>query len=232
MHKCETAEKHAHGGHRQRLKKRFLINGERAFADHELLELLLFYSIPQGDTNPLAHRLIEQFGSLSGVMEASVEDLVSVAGVGSHTALLIHLLPQFARRYQQDRVNLDTVVNCADDAANLFRPCFYGARNEMVYLLCLDARGRVLGCDLLHEGSANLCMLDIRLVTELALRHRARSILLAHCHVSGLAVPSPEDRIATLQCRDVLNKLQIDLLDHLVFADGDYVSMSRCGMLD
>lgn len=224
-------EKNIHAGHRQRMKERFLANGERAFNDCQLLELLLFYSVPRGDTNPLAHRLLNQFHSLSAVMEASVEDLLTVDGVGEHTALLIHLLPQFARRYQQDRVKTDTMVNSTEDAGILLAPYFYGARNEMVYLLSLDAKGRVLGCDLLGEGSANFCTLDIRLVTETALRRRARSVLLAHCHVSGLAVPSPEDRIATLRCMDVLNQLQIEVLDHLVFADGDYASMAQSGLL-
>ena len=126
---------------------------------------------------------------------------------------------------------MDSAVNRMEDAGTLLAPYFYGAKREMVYLLSLDARGRVLGCDLLGEGSANFCTLDIRLVTETALRRRARSVLLAHCHVSGLAVPSPEDRIATLQCMDVLDKLQIELLDHLVFADGDYVSMAQSGLL-
>lgn len=224
-------KKNIHAGHRQRAKKRFLANGERAFDDHQLLELLLFYSIPQGDTNPLAHRLLDHFHSLSAVMDASVEELTAVEGVGEHTAVLIHLLPQFARRYHQDRVKMDTTVNNIEDAGALLAPYFYGARNEMVYLLSLDAKGRVLGCDLLGEGSANFCTLDIRLVVETALRRRARSVLLAHCHVSGLAVPSPDDRIATLQCMDVLNKLQIELLDHLVFADGEYVSMAQSGLL-
>ena len=213
------------------MKKRFLANGERAFDDYQLLELLLFYSVPQVDTNPIAHRWLERFHSRSAVREASVEELMTVDGVGEHTAVLIQLLPQFARRYHQDRVKMDSAVNRMEDAGTLLAPYFYGAKREMVYLLSLDARGRVLGCDLLGEGSANFCTLDIRLVTETALRRRARSVLLAHCHVSGLAVPSPEDRIATLQCMDVLDKLQIELLDHLVFADGDYVSMAQSGLL-
>ena len=213
------------------MKKRFLANGERAFDDYQLLELLLFYSVPQVDTNPIAHRLLERFHSLSAVMEASVEELMTVDGVGEHTAVLIQLLPQFARRYHQDRVKMDSAGNRMEEAGTLLAPSVYGAKREMVYLLSLDARGRVLGCDLLGEGSANFCTLDIRLVTETALRRRARSVLLAHCHVSGLAVPSPEDRIATLQCMDVLDKLQIELLDHLVFADGDYVSMAQSGLL-
>lgn len=143
------------------MKKRFLANGERAFDDYQLLELLLFYSVPQVDTNPIAHRLLERFHSLSAVMEASVEELMTVDGVGEHTAVLIQLLPQFARRYHQDRVKMDSAVNRMEDAGTLLAPYFYGAKREMVYLLSLDARGRVLGCDLLGEGSANFCTLDI-----------------------------------------------------------------------
>ena len=128
------------------MKKRFLANGERAFDDYQLLELLLFYSVPQVDTNPIAHRLLERFHSLSAVMEASVEELMTVDGVGEHTAVLIQLLPQFARRYHQDRVKMDSAVNRMEDAGTLLAPYFYGAKREMVYLLSLDARKPVVVC--------------------------------------------------------------------------------------
>lgn len=225
------ARRNIHAGHRQRMKERFLRGGERAFDDCQLLELLLFYSIPQRDTNPVAHDLLREFNSLAGVMDASVEELVRVRGVSEHTAVLIHLLPQIVRRYQQDRLNLDVAVNNTRQAGEVLAPYFYGARNEMIFLLSLDARGRILGIDRLGEGSANFCALDIRLVTETALRRRARSVILSHCHVSGLALPSPEDQAATLRCLKVLRGIDIELLDHLVFADGDYVSMTQSGML-
>lgn len=120
-------KKNCHVGHRQRLKNRFLRNGEAAFEDHELLELLLFYAIPQGDMNPLAHRLMEHFGSLSGVFDASVSDLMQVPGVGEHTALLIHMLPQIARRYHIDRSSTGNVLRDTLDYADWLRPYFFGS---------------------------------------------------------------------------------------------------------
>jgi DNA repair protein RadC len=224
-------KKNIHAGHRQRMKTRFRQNGERAFDDCQLLELLLFYSIPQRDTNVIAHELMNQFHSLSGVLDATVEDLMTVRGVSEHTALLIHLLPQFARRYRQARTRMDQRVTSTLEAGALLEPYFYGARNEMVYMLSVDARGRVLGIDLLGEGSANFCALDIRLVTETALRRRAQGVVLSHCHVTGSCTPSQDDRTTTEYCMKVLNGVDVALLDHLVFADGDYTSMLQNGML-
>ena len=220
-----------HAGHRKRMKERFRRNGERAFDDCQLLELLLFYSIPQRDTNLIAHKLMERFGSLSGVLDATVEDLMEVNGISEHSALLIHMLPQVARRYRQDRLRTDQRVNSTREAGRLLEPYFYGARNEMIYLLSLDARGRVLGIDLLGEGSANFCALDIRLVSETALRRRARGVILSHCHVTGGNTPSMDDQRTTQHCMSVLKGLDILLLDHLVFADGEYTSMLQRGML-
>lgn len=220
-------EKNYHAGHRQRLKDRFLRNGESAFDDHELLELLLFYAIPQGDTNPLAHRLIEHFGSLSSVFDASVSDLEQVSGVGQHTALLIHMLPQIARRYHIDRSQVGTFLKDTLDYAEWFRPYFFGARNEMVYLLSLNAKGKVLGCDLIDEGDLTTCTLFTRQVAEQAIRRRASAVVLAHCHVVGSIAPSPADHQTTLACRKTLEELSITLVDHLIFCDGEYLSMAQ-----
>ena len=224
-------KKNCHVGHRQRLKNRFLRNGEAAFEDHELLELLLFYAIPQGDMNPLAHRLMEHFGSLSGVFDASVSDLMQVPGVGEHTALLIHMLPQIARRYHNDRSSTGNVLRDTLDYADWLRPYFFGARNEMAYLLCMNANGKILGCDLLDEGDLTSCALLPRQVTSIALRYRASAVVLAHCHVVGSPQPSYADHEATLACRKMLDRLDITLLDHLIFCDGDYVSFAQTGEL-
>lgn len=224
-------EPNFHVGHRQRLKKRFLRNGESAFDNHELLELLLFYSIPQGDTNPLAHQLMQHFGTLAGVFDASVEDLMQVPGVGQHTALLIHMLPQIARRYQIDRTHSDDVLCTTSDYADWLRPYFFGARNEMAYLISLNAKGKVLGCDLIDEGDLTACALFTRQVAELALRHRASAVVLAHCHVVGCIAPSYADHETTLACRKTLDELSITLVDHLIFCDGEYLSMAQQGTL-
>ena len=143
----------SHTGHRQRMKAEFLARGIEGWPDHRVLELLLFYSIPQGDVNGLAHDLIEQFGSLSGVLDASVEELRKVKGVGEHTAVLLRMLPALLGRYQASRTRLSDIINSADDAYPWLEPYFFGARNEMVYVLCLDGKRQVLGVRKVAEGS-------------------------------------------------------------------------------
>lgn len=224
-------EKNHHTGHRQRMKQRFIRNGESAFDDHELLELLLFYSIPQGDTNLLAHQLMDYFGNLASIFDASIDDLTQVPGIGQHTALLIHMLPQIARRYHLDRSRPKQVVRNTLDYAEWFEPHFFGARNEMAYMLSLNAKGKVLGFDLIDEGDLLNCTLFTRQVAEIAFRHRASAVVLAHCHVVGSIAPSPADHQTTLACRKTLDELSIALVDHLIFCDGNYLSMAQQGTL-
>lgn len=220
-----------HEGHRARLKQRFADYGERVFDDHQLLELLLFFAVPQGDVNPLAHRLINHFGSFAAVLDASPEDLKKVKGVGEHSALFLSMLPQVMRRYQQSRTGAETAVTSIADAGEYLLPYFFGARNETAYLLCLDAKGKVLSCRFLAEGSLDRVELNSRQVVETALEHRASSVILAHNHVSGVATPSEADVALTLALRPLLKSLGIRLLDHLVVADGDFVSMAESGLL-
>ncbi len=220
-----------HQGHRARLKKRFADYGERVFDDHQLLELLLFYTVPQGDVNPLAHRLINRFGSLAAVMDAKPEELTQVKGVGEHTALFLSMLPQVMRRYELSRTREESIINSSADAGEYLLPYFFGTRNETVYLLCLDAKGRVLSCSFLAEGGLDQVGLNSRQVVETALEHRASSVILAHNHISGIATPSQADVGLTLALRPLLKSLSVRLLDHLVIADGDFVSMTESGLL-
>ena len=220
-----------HEGHRARMKQRFLSHGERVFDDHQLLELLLFYAVPQGDTNPLAHRLLQTFGSLAGVFDAPTKDLLRVPGVGEHTALLIHMMPQLMRRYHISRLDEEAIINSSGDAGSYLLPYFYGAKNDTVYLLSMDVKGRVLGCDLIAEGGMDAVVLNSRLVVEKALSHQASQVILAHNHVRGIALPSDEDVTATLALRPILGALGVQLSDHLIIADEDYVSLSESGLL-
>lgn len=220
-----------HEGHRQRLKQRFADHGERVFDDHQLLELMLFYAVPQGDVNPLAHRLINHFGSFAAVLDASPADLRQVKGVGEHTALYLSMFPQVMRRYLASRAGHEDKVCSVEDAGEYLLPYFFGAKSELLYLLCLDAKGRVLSCRRLAEGSLNRVLMDTRLVIETAMDDRATSVVLAHNHVSGLAVPSEADVKLTLQLIPLLRALDIELLDHLVVADGEFVSMVRSGLI-
>lgn len=216
-----------HDGHRDRMKKQFLRNGADAFNDHQLLELFLFFGKPQGDVNPLAHTLIDHFGSLSAVFDAPPEELTKVKGVGAHVAVLIHLMPQLMRRYELSRMDDTDIMANVSDLGDYFQPYFYGARNEMAYLMSMDGKGKVLGCDRLSEGSLNVTALDSRAVLEAALRRRASCVVLAHNHTSGVARPPREDVAATVQLERILQQIDVILMDHLIIVDGDFVSLRQ-----
>jgi len=230
--KEEKRETNIHSGHRERVKRRFLEHGAAALEDHQLLELILFYSRPQGDVNPLAHRLINRFGNLKAVLDANPDELKEIVGVTDHTATLFKLFTEVMSRYQQATAAPGVAVNSVEDAGELLRGCFVGAQNEKVYLLSVDAKGRMLAIDTISSGSADAVLLDQRRIVQTALRRRASQVFLAHCHVSGLAVPSDEDIWATQRLRMTLEMLHIRLTDHLVFADDDYLSMAQSGLME
>ena len=217
--------KHRHTGHRERMKAEFLARGLEGWPDHRVLELLLFYTIPQGDVNDLAHELVERFGSLAGVLDASVEELKKVKGVGDHTAVFLRMLPAVLGRYQGARTRLSAVINRPEEAYAWLEPYFFGARNEMVYVLCLDGKRQVLGVRKVAEGSIELAEVNTRRIAEEAMGLRAAQIYVAHNHVSNLAIPSQADWLATDVLRKALRPIGIELIDHLVFVDGDMVSM-------
>ena len=217
--------KHRHTGHRERMKAEFLVRGLEGWPDHRVLELLLFYTIPQGDVNDLAHELVERFGSLAGVLDASVEELKKVKGVGDHTAVFLRMLPAVLGRYQGARTRLSAIINSPEDAYAWLEPYFFGARNEMVYVLCLDGKRQVLGVRKVAEGSIELAEVNTRRIAEEAIGLRAAQIYVAHNHVSNLAIPSQADWLTTDTLRGALRPIGIELIDHLVFVDGDMVSM-------
>lgn len=221
-----------HDGHRKRLKTQFLIHGED-FHDHQLLELLLCYAIPQGDVNGLAHALLDQFGSLAGVFDALPPSLTRVDGVGEHTAVLLKLIPKLAGRYSTIRSSPGDILASSRAARDYLLPYFQtGPRNEMVYLVCMDAKYKVLGCHKLGEGTANAADITPRRVVELALAHNASAVLLAHNHVSGLALPSNADLLTTETLARVLREVGVELADHLIFTEDDMVSLKDSGLLN
>lgn len=218
-----------HEGHRQRLKEEFLARSE-SFPDHKLLELMLFYANPRGDTNPIAHALMERFGSLSGVLDALPEELMKVSGVGFHAVTLLKAVKEASGRYLASRVGMEEIVNNSGDAYRILRPYFFGARTERVCLLCLDGKGKQLGVRLIAEGSVNAAEVTTRGVVEAALSLNATRVVLSHNHVSGLALPSAEDQATTAYLDGVLQAVGVHLDDHLIFVDDDMVSIRDSGL--
>ena len=218
-------KKAIHAGHRGRVKEEFLTRGVEGWPDHRIVELLLFYAIPQGDVNPLAHELIDRFGSLEGVLDALPEELMKVKGMGEHSVTLLKLIPAVTGRYLEGRTGPGRLIHTAAEAGHVLAPYLYGARNEMVYILCLDAKEKLLGVRKLSEGNIGSSDVTIRRAAEECLALRATFCYLAHNHVSGVALPSPEDVNTTQVIRAALEPLGVRLVDHLVFVDGDLVSI-------
>ena len=216
-----------HSGHRERVKTEFLARGLEGWPDHRALELLLFYALPQRDTNGLAHELIERFGSLAGVLDASRDELCKVKGVSGHTAVLLKLLPALFARYEQERADLGRLIRTTEDAVAYLTPYFFGARNEMSYILCLDSKRKALGVRKVAEGSIHAADISIRRVVEEAMGLRASGLYLAHNHISNLAFPSAEDWNTTDTLRAVLSSVSLELIDHIIFVDGDAVSLNQ-----
>ena len=220
-----------HDGHRDRMRRRFLANGLNGFADHEVLELLLYYAIPRGDVNPLAHALMDRFGSLSGVLAAPAELLAQVEGVGERTAMLLRLVPQIAQKARLAELERELALNTREKIGDYLLELFSRERNEAVYQVCLDGKGKLLACRRLGEGSASAVNLDVRKIVQNAIAFCACSVILAHNHPSGVALPSQEDHTATLRVKEALASIDVKLEDHIIVADHDFLSFAQSGFL-
>lgn len=220
-----------HAGHRRRTKDEFLANGLDGMPDHRVLELLLFYAIPQGDVNPLAHALMEHFGSLAGVFHATPEQLMAVDGVGYNTAVLIRLIPSMAARYLQVNSSFEGQMVSTWQFRELLLPLFFGQRNELSYLVCMDGKSKLIVTKKLGEGIADTVHITARKVLEAALGCNATRVALAHNHVSGVALWSAADVDTTLRLKPLLQAAGIELVDHFIIANDDMVSMADSGLL-
>lgn len=220
-----AGKKPLHDGHRERLRARFLRDGLGGFEDHQALELLLFFAIPRGDTNPIAHRLLQQFGSFSAVLNARKEELCRVEGVGENTATLLYLVPALCRRYLSDLDgNLDR-LDTLQDAGRYLTSRLIGYPNEVMFLLCLDGRNRVIYSKELAEGTVDHVPVTVRSIVEVAIRCNAVSVILAHNHTQGFAIPSSADLYVTQQIKAALDSIGIELRDHIIVANDGFVSM-------
>ena len=216
-----------HDGHRDRLKERYIREGLDNFEPHQVLELLLFYCIPRKDTNDTAHELLNRFKSVAGVLEAPASELQKVVGIGPAAANFINFVHDLGRYYQVSRAAHPAILNTVTQCGEYLLPFFYNRRNETVYLLCLDAKCKVLCCKEVGEGSVNSAAIPIRRVIEMALAVNASSVVLAHNHPSGLALPSAEDICTTKRVGMALHAVEIQLVDHIVVADDEFVSMAQ-----
>ena len=220
-----------HSGHRARLREHFRKGSLDDFLDHEVLEFLLTFVIPRKNVNSIAHGLLRRFGSFAAVLDAPYQELSKVDGVGETSALFLSLIRQVLRRY---RLTLNPTLETIDSIEKICEyliAYFSHERNEVAVLLSLDALRRVITLTKLSSGATNSVVITRRQIVEAAILSNATSVILAHNHTSGIAFPSAEDELTTKLVKEALEVVNVELLDHIIVAGDDYVSMADSNLI-
>ena len=215
--------RHEHKNHRERLRKRFLETGLRGFAPHEVLELILFYSIPQQDTNEIAHRLINHFGSFSAVLDAEPTELMRVSGIKEISAALIKLIPAICSYYHIDKTYGGRKFVSIEGIAEY---CMYktlSETRERFYVMIFDNTMRMLAFETLTEGSYSEVEVNLEQLAQVLFRYSGSNFILIHNHPGGSAAPSEEDIILTERIYSVTAPLNKILIEHLIISKNRYI---------
>ena len=220
-----------HDGHRERLRARFAEHGLESFNELNALELLLCYAIPRRDTNEIAHRLLDAFGSLSGVFQASMQELTSIPGIGENAATLILMVPQIVKKAHVSKAKETKIIRNSTDAGNYLLPYFLDEPDEIVMMLCLDNKRAVICCREMGRGVVNCVDANIRRMVETALKVKTTTVIVAHNHPNGVALPSREDDDFTRTLYRSLGLLGITLEDHIIVANDEFVSLADSGVM-
>lgn len=221
-----------HEGHRQRMRRQLKTSGMDSLSDVQVLEVLLYYAIPRADTNPIAHRLLERFGSLSGVLEAAPDELLKIDGMGDTAAQLICLIPQLERRHFIDRSGKANILNSTSKCGQYLVPFFHGEQEEVVYLLCLDAKCKALCCVPVHRGSITVASISVRKIVQTRAQSerlprsfwRTTTRAATRCRVPRIWIPRA-------RCKQLCRRSVLLLADHIIVADDDFVSLADDGYL-
>lgn len=208
-----------HDNHRARMRERYLQSGFDGFATHELLEMLLYYSIPRGDTNETAHLLMEHFGSLDRLFEASVDELSQISGIGTNSAILLKLITELSGRYVMEETVTRDSFDSVSKVAQFFNGKFFGTDHEILYMMLLDNGMKMIDCRVISSGTVNSSAAPIRKMAETAMWKKAPAVVLAHNHPHGLATPSTNDVNFTDEVYQALDLLGITLVEHVIIAE-------------
>ncbi|MBQ9921595.1 MAG: hypothetical protein IJO52_05375 [Clostridia bacterium] len=213
-----------HRHHRLRLKNRFLKNGLEGFEPHNVLELLLFFAVPQGDTNELAHILLNKFGSISDVFSAPYSELIKIKGVGDHTATMLKLMPELFKVYVKERTEIDDKKSfTVDDVAKYLVPLYIACENEVVRALYFDNRMCLVENKVIFEGDLNSANLSYKEVAKISLTRGLPNVILAHNHPQTISpIPSMEDISTTSKLKESLAMFNINLVEHIIISGKRY----------
>ena len=220
-----------HEGHRDRMRSRFLQEGADGMATHEILEMLLYGTIPRGDTNEIAHHLLDEFGSISNLIEADPHEIAKTAGVGIKSAVFLSLLHELVLRYEREKVEQKPALTSISRSVEYCRALLAFRPVERFYVICLDSRRKILHTSKISEGTVNDAAVSPRMVVEKALRYQATSVLLCHNHPKGSVKPSFDDINLTAGLKRMLEPLGVEVVDHIIIGENEYFSFFENDLL-
>lgn len=232
LDKKKSKNANLHAGHRQRVFQKYINHGLSAYAEHEVLEMILFYSIPMKDTNELAHKIIDEFGSLENVLNASPEELMAISGVGERTAILLSLF-RALREYENTtlydkRIYFRNIYDIGKFCYKYFEEHIY----ESAILLVMDAQARLKKVKVLSNGTINETAFYASEIMKTCLNLRSPAVVIAHNHPEGMPNPSSADMVLTEELYRLLKSVHIDLLDHIICNEDHFVSLRERGIFD
>ena len=213
------------------MRTRFLQEGADGLADHEILEILLYGTIPRGDTNETAHHLLKEFGSISNLIEADPEEIAKSAGVGIKSAIFISLLHELVRRYEKEKLDTKSALTSISSSVDYCKSLLAFRPRECFYVICLGSKRQILHTSKISEGTVNDAAVSPRIVVEKALRYKATSVLLCHNHPNGGVKPSFDDIYLTTQLKKMLEPLGVEVMDHIIIGENQYFSFFENNML-
>lgn len=213
-------------GHRERLRQKYRKAGHGGLLDYEKLELLLTFAISRRDVKPIAKALLKQFGSLSGIIDATEKQLTEVPGVGENVALLIHLMKGLYTDYLYEQVKGREVLSSTQEVLRYAKMKLAGLEHEVFMVIYLNTQNEVIGDEILVEGTIDQLYIHPRQLMTRALNMSARGIILLHNHPSGTPSPSPADIQLTRSIKIAAEAVRLDILDHLIIARNSCYSIA------
>jgi DNA repair protein RadC len=222
-------------GHRARLRERYLKGGLAGFHDYEVVELLLTLGTPRRDCKPAAKAALARFKSLRGVLEAPVEELTQVPGIGPVNSTAIRLVAEVARELLRERAEQQEFPDsCATPQVvyDYLYSSMSGLRKEVFKVLYLNSQNRIMEIAEMSQGTVNASVVWVREVVERALRLGAAAMIFVHNHPSGVPAPSRQDRDITRDLVFAAATMNIRALDHIIIGDNCYHSLASEGLLE
>lgn len=217
-----------HEGHRDRIRQEFLQHGfDKNTPPHKILEILLFYCVSRADTNPIAHELIAKYGSVASVLDAPVDELAKIKGMSERSAVLLKLIMPVARRYLYDKFEEKPTFSGLNQIGEYIFTHYLGEQTEKISVMCLDTKGKLINFAFIGEGDISSVGLSLRKLAKSVLNCGATATVIAHNHPDGIACPSESDRLITETVADLLSKIGVQLIDHIIIGDTDFVSMAQ-----